>query len=270
MNSKQCTILLPSREINKNVLNLFLIMLHNNWPDCPYKIIVAGDILKPISSDISPKIINSGYGSSWGSRVKKAIDYIDTPFILFLCDDLFFSEVVDTEAIENLVDWLNIHKAKFCRLYPLVKKKSKKILNIDIDGIIYTPRNMLYGINLGGGIFSYKFLKEIIGDGSFNGWEIEKELNKNCYKFKKNKFFKDCFCCYIPFLSLIHGISKGRFFPKARKQIISKGFAIPMNIPTMTKRQEFKVYIAITVLKLFPSGYKIINIILKKLRIRFN
>lgn len=235
----RCTILIPSPDTNRELLKLFVLMKSKFWNDCSLSTVVATQTENKdlYSNDIY--FVSTGENTSWGERMRVAVQKIQTPYILFLCDDFFISRKIDNEKFNSILEWLVERKIKFCRFFPPAFNNNSVVL--DLGKISPIPKSIPYGINIGGGIYSRDYLIDLIGDGNIDGWTIENELNKQCIDFNENDFYDDCFWVSGNFLGIIHGISKGKWLPSAKRKIVKLGFEVDESRMTMSRIQEIKL-----------------------------
>jgi hypothetical protein len=234
----RCTILIPSPDTNRELLRLFVLMKSRFWRDCSLSTFVATQTENWASYGNDINYLYTGENSSWGERMHEALKKIQTPYILFLCDDFFISKNIDNERFDYILEKLIKRNAKFCRFFPPAHNSD---IAPDLWEVLPIPKNVPYGINIGGGIYSRDYLMDLIGDGTIDGWTIENELNKQCANYNKDDYYEDCFWISGNFLGIIHGVSKGKWFPSAKRKIKKLGYKVDDSMLTMSRLQEIKL-----------------------------
>ena len=91
-------------EVWQDFFNLF----YKYWSDCPYKLFVANNCSRPeyiIKNSI--EVINAGEKAEFSTKVRKALDLIDTKYVLLLLEDFFFSvNLNSTNPLDSVLEFM--------------------------------------------------------------------------------------------------------------------------------------------------------------------
>ena len=164
------SIYVSSPDSYADVFSVFLEGYRKYWPDCPYEFILTTNTKEYEGIHC---ICNGEVADSWVSRTIAALPKIKSKYILMMCDDLIISDAVDKDKIECILDFMDNHNIKFCRLNPL--NIGEKISELPILRKI--SKQTPYAINLQIGIFNKDFFSELLGDGEKSAWDIERMIN---------------------------------------------------------------------------------------------
>lgn len=92
--------------------------LFKYWPDCPFKIYLTSNFLR--YDDVHVTTIQTGKDKSWSSNAAVALRFLRSihPVLLMWQDDYFLVQLVDTERILKLEDYMRCRGAICLRLVP--------------------------------------------------------------------------------------------------------------------------------------------------------
>lgn len=226
MKNNRLSIYVSSPDSYADVFEVFYKGFIKFWADCPYEFVLTTNTqtYKGINC-----ICNNKLGDTWIERTLSAISAIKSKYILLMCDDLIICDNVKNQDVELVLDYMDNHNVKYCRLNPiqygddcecnLLKKVNKK-----------TP----YAINLQIAIIRIDFFKEMLGDGSLSAWDLENKYLKES-AMAQNENFEDVVTVCKPIIPFIHGVYKGKWSKGAVKAIRKRGIEI-------TTKRDFVPY----------------------------
>ena len=85
----KCTILVNSCDTYSDLWEAFFRILSDRWKGKGYPIVLNTESLKFSSDYCKVRVINTSKDLQWGGRLKKVLNLIDTPYVLFLLDVFF-------------------------------------------------------------------------------------------------------------------------------------------------------------------------------------
>ena len=152
-------------------------LLEKNWGDRGVDTFLVTD--KPTDRHYdNVQIISAGEGTEITERLKAAIEFIKTDYVVFLLDDYFLPDKVDTNKIDYCMNAMEKEGFDYLRLYTFINAKYFKE---KVDGYSYIYRvttDARYNINLYPCGLSVKFLKETLKGEVRNAWQYEVSLTR--------------------------------------------------------------------------------------------
>jgi hypothetical protein len=88
--------------------------LRKYWPDCPFPIQLM-TIQRPFAHD-GIQVQRLGDDRGWASNLLAALERIKTPYVLYLQEDYWLSEAVDTARIRSYLTLMETHALNYIRL----------------------------------------------------------------------------------------------------------------------------------------------------------
>lgn len=209
------SIYVSSPDSYADVFAIFLKGFRKYWSDCPYEFILTTNTKYYEGLTC---ICNSKQNDTWVERTLAALPAIKSKYLLLMCDDIIINDMVNNSVIEELLDYMDNHEIRYCRLEPIPKGdiiKSYPLLRS-------VNRETPYAINLQLGIFRKDYFVELLGDGSLSSWNIENSINEQA-AFAPNENFKDVVAVSKYVLPYIHGVYKGKWIRQAVKNLTRLG-----------------------------------------------
>ena len=108
-----CTLLVSSCAKYRDVLDVWTVLFSRYWPDCPFEKVLVTD--EALSSPPEPfdRVIATSPELSWSAMLTRALDAIETDYVLLMLDDYLLCERVDTSLILSyLADAIRLDAAK--------------------------------------------------------------------------------------------------------------------------------------------------------------
>ena len=242
MTNNRLSIYVSSPDSYSDVLAVFIKGFRKYWSDCPYELILTTN---SITYEGITCICNYKTGDGWVDRTLEALPKIHTKYILLLCDDIIISHNVNNKNIEMILDYMENHNIKFCRLNPL--SHGEVIKELPILRKVY--KNTPYAVNLQVGIFSKEYFEELLGDGSLSAWAIENKINAQASNARA-EYFNDIVSTSQVVVPFIHGVYKGKWINSSIKMLKKRGLWIES---TERGKTSFKTTLKIFVAELLQD-----------------
>ena len=227
------SIYVSSPDSYADVFAIFLKGFRKFWSDCTYEFILTTNTR---SYEGITCICNNKQNDTWVERTLVTLPAIKSKYILLMCDDIIISDKVDNSVIERLLDYMDSHEIKYCRLEPIPKGDIIKSFPLLRSVNRQTP----YAINLQLGIFRKDFFVELIGDGSLSSWDIENSINEQA-AFAPNEDFKDVVAVSKYILPYIHGVYKGKWIRQAIANLTKLGLYEDSGRGIVSFSQQLKI-----------------------------
>lgn len=144
------------------------------WPDCPYKTYLATD--KAPYNREGVDVIHFGNIREWMVCTRKALESIDTPYVLFLMEDYFITKQIDNMSIEDVLCFMKEQNASFVNMH----NKPYFLKNEDMcykdQRFVKIPKHLRYGLDTAGAIWNRDFFIEQLNREDGNAWRFEAML----------------------------------------------------------------------------------------------
>ena len=243
---RRLTILLVSYDGYSDMWPTFFECKDTFWSDCPYPVVLANN-----EKDIdirNVRVINCGKDAQWSTRTRKALESIDTKYVMFLLEDLFISDVVKTEKIERAIDLMDKEGINYYKIMTFSKINTNNFKNYEY--LKQIPASLPYGISLQAAIWEKNHFLEMIGAEDYNPWvfevrRLEDEKNSN-EPYKLVGVYDN-----RNIMNICHMVVQGKFLRKAVKKMLQLGIHVDTNSRKIMSRRENFIYN----LKLLVSSY---------------
>lgn len=236
------------------------LFLKENWENCTAETFLVTD--RETSKEYDGwRIIVAGDDLEMPARLMKALDYINTPYVLLTLDDYFLIKKVQNKQIEDIILLMDSYNIDYCRLYPINKEKkralkgNKWLYKIDL--------RKEYAVNLYPGIWKTDFLRKTFNLKT-DVWKYEVSLtstaiksNAICVMSRRNEFY------------ILDVVRKGKVLHRANRFLKKKGVSLG-NRPLVSWKTEFRYFVFGTFSHILPSGLKrIVKKIMRKIGFKF-
>lgn len=205
------SIYVSSPDSYSDVFDVFLKGYRKYWSGCPYEFMLTTNSW---SYEGLTCICNHKQGDSWVERTLEAMPQIKSKYILLMCDDLIISGGVDNKEVESILDYMDAHDIRFCRINPLPKKNIIE----ELPYLSRVNRQTPYAINLQIGIFRKDYFEQLLGDGTLSAWEIENKIIVESAE-AKDELFLDVVAVNRYVIPFVHGVIKGKWIRKALRYV---------------------------------------------------
>lgn len=89
-----------------DVLDIFFHAWRENWPDCPYPIVINTETANYDYPARTHRFDNGTGADDWGARLLATLSTVETDFVLMVCDDFILEDLIDVESIEDALHLL--------------------------------------------------------------------------------------------------------------------------------------------------------------------
>jgi hypothetical protein len=169
--NKDCTVLVCSCDKYADLLEPFSILWKKYWPDCPFETVLVTE--SEIENSLCfNRVISCGNGLSWCNMLVKALDNIDTPYVMMVLDDYFLVSPVETERILLRLEQAKKYDAANLRLIPNPNPDKRNSIPV-ADGLREYRKDTAYCIATQAGIWNRNFLRSL-ACGKESIWEFER------------------------------------------------------------------------------------------------
>lgn len=108
-NRDLCTVLVNSCDKYEDTWEPFFILFEKYWPDCKFPIVLNTETKQFDYKNLNIKVSNvigKRKNISWGKRLKSVLKRINTKYIIFMLDDFFLMDYVDSNRIDEIIEWM--------------------------------------------------------------------------------------------------------------------------------------------------------------------
>ena len=245
MFSKDCSLLISSCDSYDDLWRPFFTLLKKNWPDCAYKKYLITENKK--FDDLNVLSLSLGLNLSWSSLLIKALDKIETPYVLLMLEDFFIHSKVDNKLIQDLLQTAISKNMNLLRLNPR-PGPTRIIPNVCEFGILNA--NSPYRVSTQGSIWKKSHLRKLIVEGE-SAWEFE--INGTT----RSSEYDNYFCVWKDCLSYGHHVvERGKWFPWELWKYKRKNIGIDLKARKSMSARETCIWL----------GKKFVNLVLRFLK----
>lgn len=260
---KDCVIFIAAKDIYADTWDIFFSLFFKYWPDCPFPVYLVSENKTYFDPRIIPMVVpenpEKSWGEQWASRMKNALDKINSPYFIFLHTDYMFKEKVDTERILKLLKIAQNNNIGNIRLYPL-PAPSKKWGVSEGEKLGLIEKSDDYSVSLQVALWNRGFFEKILKDG----WSpVEMELIGSKEVALMSELLLSVFK-NDPAISYINALKKGKWLYDAVSFIKKEGLYFK---PILPVEGLSGYYMRVSGLGSFISKLK--RVIFKKIMVRF-
>lgn len=174
------TIIMTSCKWYDDILEIHEKLHEIHWKDCPYRRILVMDEATEGAAylDKYDEVLITGKetGKRNHIRIKEALKHVDTPYVLFLQEDMLLFDTVDTSKIERAIDEIEQNeKVGAIRLIPYGNVEMVFAKEYDREkNLVEYPPDTPYRISYSPSIWRKEFLQEMSEPFDF-GAEFERK-----------------------------------------------------------------------------------------------
>lgn len=231
--SKNASLLISTCDKFSDLWDTHISFLRKNWVGDFWKVYMVTDRPTDKSYD-GVEIIVAESGLDFPMRIRYALDFIKTDYVLLTLDDYFLIEKAYSEKLEYLVGRAEMENIDYILLYDRRKTNPKKYESI--DKLVPIDLNQKYSVNLYPAIWSKEFLKNSV-NGDLSPWLYEPTLTN----YAKNQNAKCCFSHSGAF-AVLDVVRKGKVLHKAERYFKKHGIDIG-NRPIIGYGTEIKLFL---------------------------
>lgn len=166
MNKQRLTILTTSCKWYDDVLDIHEKLFAIHWKDCPYQRYLVMDEVTPEAEYLKcyDQVIVTGKesGKKNHRRVTEALKKINTPYVIFVQEDMLLYDKVNTERIEHLLDVVERDNIGSLRLMPFYGADSECAVSYEKDEeLVEYPKGTPYRVSYAPTIWKKDYLLKI-------------------------------------------------------------------------------------------------------------
>ena len=166
--SVQVSVFISSCDAYQSCWAPFCHGLKKYWPDCPWPIYFVTNFLEPPCG----WTLKVGKEQDWTATQRMALRQISSDVILFMLDDFWLTDRVDTKSLVEFADLILEGKADKIHLTNFSDER-KTVVPSDIDKRLNGyASNSKYRTALQGGLWRVGVFKSLMRDGE-SPWEFE-------------------------------------------------------------------------------------------------
>ena len=173
MKKEDCTILVCSCDTYEDAWYPFFKLFSEYWSDCPYDIILNTESKKFCYPGLDIKCFQKYKNKSvpYGKRLIEHLKEIKTDYVLVMLDDFFLRKKVDTNEINQYVDFLKNNKDVAVVSFDSVKDELN-CADGKLEKFLLRPKYGEYKVNLQGAIWNREKLLNYV-KANESPWEFE-------------------------------------------------------------------------------------------------
>lgn len=105
--SRDCAIVVSTCDNYSDIWELFFTLFQKFWPDNPYPVFLNSETLDYRNDNMAVTTLKARTAElSWTRRLKEALERVESDYIVFMLDDFFLFDYVDTSRIEECVTYM--------------------------------------------------------------------------------------------------------------------------------------------------------------------
>ena len=210
------TIVVDSFDGYSDLWPSFFSVFERNWSDCPYQVKLVSNNKTYNGIDT----ICTGTETCWSKRTYKAINQIQSEYVLLLLEDYLLGEIVNNAQFSEAIVYMQENNAKYLRLTNI---PNSRFSNGEKFFPLYADEE--YAINLQAAIWRTDFLLESLKKYPGNAWEFEIGFLRETVG-STHEPLKKCFGMSKDPLHIHNGVLKGKWFPKEITYFSKQGIDI--------------------------------------------
>ena len=218
------SILIMSCDKNEWLMKLFLEQFATNWSMCEYELFIVMERKELEHNSIVSHVITFEENLTWCGRLLKALEVIETKYVLLFLDDYLIESPVDIKMIKKYLQIMEKNDLYNIILTPV--KNERNYSCCEYDFLEHRHRFGRYKTSLQCGLWKKDVLRYLLRKNE-NAWEFELFSNIRSFVLKDNfyavKTIEDKPIDYDDGLFMVQGKvnkkEKKRLEKKFRKEI---------------------------------------------------
>lgn len=163
------SVIISSCDLYSDCWKPMFLSLKENWPNSKFPVYLISNFKQ--SGDDCVQTISVGEHLGWGSNTRKALNSIDSDYVLLLQEDYFLNKPLQDEVIEKHVGYCKENDVDYLRLgEPYVDGNITN--NPDYCD---NPLDLPYALCLQPAIWKKTTLQKLTIDG-WTGWNFERDI----------------------------------------------------------------------------------------------
>lgn len=170
-------------------------------------------------------MIQVGEDKGWASNMRHALDCLNADYLIYLQEDYFLTETVNTDRILSLLNFAIDEKAACLRLYPSPEPDRPYQGNSDVGEITVAAP---YRVSLQAAIWNKHILTELVVEGE-SGWDMEIKGTIRSRRIAASFLsVRDLRAPAIPYLHRT-GVMKGKWTREAVELCYREGISLDLS-----------------------------------------
>jgi hypothetical protein len=204
-----CAVLVVSCDSYSDVWTPFFTMFRKCWGDCPYPTYLLTNTKDPRIEGVQTLVV--GADVSWSDNLISALQNISEEYVFIMLEDLILTKSVQTDKVQEVVEWAHQHKANYVRMNPTVRadKPHNSIVGYISKGTVYRASVVMP-------LFRKQALLELLKSGE-NAWEFE------YFGSQRADEMDDFYATHYDYFPCVNGIIKGVWEYSALKTLQKSG-----------------------------------------------
>ena len=220
MKENRTAVVVSSCDYFEDCWKPFIFSILKYWDDCPFHIYIISNF-KDTDTPDNISFLKVGEDRKFSSNLKKALNQIDAEYIIYMQEDYWLNNPVNTASIVRHINYCEQNAIDYMRLtFPYLKGKETDA------GYREHTLNQKYSICLQAAVWKRASLISLLRDGD-TGWDFEYGIPQ--YALSNNMMFK---VLSIPFEKRAEGIRyvkgtavrKGLWTKEGYEFLIDNGF----------------------------------------------
>lgn len=188
--SRDCAVLISTCDNYSDIWEPFFKLFYKLWPDNPYPVFLNSETLDCHNDDVAVTTLMARTANiSWTRRLKEALERVDADYIIFMLDDFFLYDYVDTTRLEECITYMREdfdigsitfysidNQTEECTLSGLEKFKNTGKSKVNLTLALWRKSKFLY----------YLDHDETPWEFEENSFERSLERSDTFYSFSKN------------------------------------------------------------------------------------
>lgn len=216
-------IYLSAYDPYKDIFDIFIAQFKKCWPDCPYPLIISNMFFEYEGENTI--VIHCGNEKRQAVRKRQALNAVDADYYLGMEEDRIFSDKIDTQEVEKILDFMDKEKIGFFRCNASVIKKKKTDRYPGYEHYFHIPAKEPYGVCGSTVIMSKKLIEERNVQGLEDGYDWERYQLKRAY-FDTRKWVDGYATDDRNLFHIVHCIEKQKWIAKSRRIFLEMGYDV--------------------------------------------
>ncbi len=235
--TENISILIVSCDKYQDMWEPYFFLFDKNWSNCPYKVYLMTNYLKPDLAKIG--IINVGEDISWSDNLAYSLKKIKSKYVFILLDDFFIVDTVKNDQVVQVVNWAIDNDVDYLHLFRYPRPKKLICNNI---GII--PARTMYRVSTISSLFKKEVLSNLL-DEKESAWDFEIKGSL------RSKNYNEFYSVDDDLIPVVNGVIRGKWNRKIIKYFKKNKISYCSNRPVLSVREQILYELSILRSKIF-------------------
>lgn len=203
-----------------DILRVFFFFVDKNWKNRTQRIFITSQN-EEIEHPDNVEFVKCGLGNNSIQRTKKALEIIDTKYVLIIqCDD-FIGKPIDEKKIADMLQFADRNGYVYVRVWETKNCEQRKY-KTGFKDLYFCNKKARYSKCLMANFWDKNEYLKLFSDDKTDGWNVEGQWLKDTLTETKGYFKDYCYFAKNPF-NIVHAVSKGKWLKKAYKFALKNG-----------------------------------------------